>query len=119
MSTNKLRIIKDYDKLDVSIQEQIKLTYPEGFVQHLITFTNKDGKLVSALPFETEDRIYLIRMNQAEASNIIDLDDDYDDDGLLKDDVKEEFETKYELESDEFSDDDKLGNDDDRDDDDE
>lgn len=105
---SKLRVIKDYDKLDVSIQEQIKLTYPEGFIQHLITFTNREGKLVSALPFETEDKIYLVRMNQEEASNIIDLDDDYDDSGLLKDDIKEEFENKYDLIEDEgeFADDD-------------
>jgi len=103
---SKLRVIKDYEKLDLSIKEQIKLTYPEGFIKHLITFTNREGKLVSALPFETDDKIYLVRMNQEEASSIIDLDDDYDDSGFLKDSIKEEFENKYDLADDEFEDDD-------------
>lgn len=103
---SKLRVIKDYDKLDLSIKEQIKLTYPEGFMQHLITFSNREGRLVSALPFETEDKIYLVRMNQEEASSIIDLDDDYDDSGFLKDEIKEAFENKYDLADDEFDDDD-------------
>lgn len=96
MSVNKLRVMKDYEKLDTTIREQIKLAYPDGFMQHLISFTNRDGKLVSALQFETEDKIYLVKMNQEEASNIIASDDHYDEDGYLKDDVKEEFESKYE-----------------------
>ena len=95
MSVNKLRVMKDYEKLEVSILEQIKLAYPDGFMQHLISFTNRDGRLISALPFETDDRVYLVRMNQEEASNIIAHDDDYDEDGFLKDEIKEEFENKY------------------------
>ena len=58
----KRRVIKDYEKLSEEIREQIKLTYPSGFSQNLITFTNKDGKRVSALPFEAEDTYYLVRM---------------------------------------------------------
>lgn len=95
MSTSKLRVIKDYEKLAKELQEQIKLTYPEGFSQHLIQFTNRDGKIVSALQFETEDKIYLLRMTTQEARDIILDDDDYDDDGVLKDESKEEFADKY------------------------
>ena len=95
MEKSKSRIIKDYNKLDKRIQEQIKLTYPEGFSQHLITFLNKDGKYVSALPFETDEYCYLVRMTQDEADNIINTDEDYDDTGILKDEVKEIFINKY------------------------
>jgi len=95
MSQNKPRVIKDYDKLDASIQEQIKLVYPAGFSDHLIYYFDKDGKNVSALPFETEDKYYLIRMTLSEAERIIEDDDDYDDDGFLKDHVREEYEDKY------------------------
>lgn len=94
MSKTKPRIIKDYDRLDKSIQEQIKLSYPEGFSQYLITFLNKDGKYVSALPFETEDYYYLVRMTEDEADMIISADDDYEG-GILKEEVKEMFEGKY------------------------
>ena len=95
MEKSKPRIIKDYDKLDKNIQEQIKLTYPEGFSQYLITFLNKDGKYISALPFETSDYYYLVRMTQDEADMIISEDEDYDSEGILKDDVKETFEDRY------------------------
>lgn len=94
--SNKPRIVKDYDKLDEAIQEQIKLAYPRGFERNLIKFTNKEGKLVSALPFETDDRYYLVRMTVAEAQEIIEEDEDFDDEGNLREDVREEYEEKYE-----------------------
>lgn len=94
MST-KPRVVKDYDKLDSEIQEQIKLMYPFGFAKHLIQYKNAEGKFVSALPFETDDRYYLVRMTLNEARQIIEDDEDYDESGELKESVKEEYEEKY------------------------
>ena len=91
----KQRIIKDYDKLSEEIHEQIKLTYPSGYSQNLIRFTNKDKKRISVLPFETEAIYYLVRMTMYEAQTIIEEDDDYDDEGMLKDDLREEYGDKY------------------------
>jgi len=82
----KKRIVKDYEKLPESVIDHVKLAYPQGFVDHLISFSNKEGKQVSALPFETEEIYYLIRMTVSEAEQIIEDDDDYDDDGNLSDD---------------------------------
>jgi len=56
---------------------------------------NKDGINVSALPFETDEKYYLLRMTKAEAREIIEDDDDYDDDGLLKDEIKDDYEEKH------------------------
>ncbi|HAN00441.1 MAG TPA: hypothetical protein DCQ26_17750 [Marinilabiliales bacterium] len=95
MSQNKPRVIKDFNKLEPELQEQIKLVYPYGFSDHLITFTNKDGLLVSALPFETDDKYYLLRMTEKEAIKIIEMDEDYDEEGNLKQGVKDEYEDKY------------------------
>ena len=106
MSQPKPRVIKDFDKIDENIQEQIKLEYPEGFHNHLISFTNKEGRKVSALPFETEEKYYLIRMTIQEAIDIIEDDDDYDDDGFLKEDVKLDFEDKHTAEDIEVEEDD-------------
>ncbi len=108
----KPRVIKDFEKLDQDIQEQIKLEYPEGFEDHLISFTNKEGKRVSALPFETEEKHYLVRMTIEEAQQIIEDDEDYDDDGNLKDDIKEEYQDKHDEDS---EDDDPYAEDDDED----
>lgn len=92
---SKPRLIKDFEKLDVEIQEQIKLQYPLGFSKHLITFKNAKGEFVSALLFETSEIYYLVRMTKQEAREIIRDDDDYDDDGILKDDVKLDYTEKY------------------------
>ena len=84
-NSNKKRIIKDYDSLPEDIISRVKMEYPYGFANNLVSFTNKEGKRVSALPFETEDIYYLIRMTVLEARQIISDDDDYDDEGNLRD----------------------------------
>lgn len=94
--STKPRVIKDFDKLDLSIQEQIKLEYPYGFEENLVYFNNKEGNKISALPFETEEKYYLVRMTVAEAQQIIEDDEDYDDSGSLKEDIKEEYQEKHE-----------------------
>lgn len=95
MNSSKPRVIKDYDKLPIEIMEQIKLEYPYGFSDSLITFTNKIGLIVSALPFETEDRYYLVRMTINEAIKIVEDDEDFDVDGTLNNGIKEKYENKY------------------------
>jgi hypothetical protein len=84
--SNKPRLVKDYDKLPLDIQGQIKLNYPQGFAGSLITYIDAKGKVVSALPHETEDFYYLVRMTLAEAYDIIENDEDFGDDGMLRDD---------------------------------
>ena len=83
---NKKRIVKDYDALPEEIIARIKAEYPYGFEDHLVKFTNKEGNRVSALPFETEEVYYLIRMTVSEARQIIEDDEDYDEEGNLRDD---------------------------------
>jgi hypothetical protein len=118
---NKPRIIKDYDKLDKALQEQIKLVYADGFANHLIHFFDKDGIKVSALPFETENHYYMLRMTKNEATRIVNEDDDYDDEGSLKHEVRQDYEGKYadlDYITDQISDDDEFNDiDDDVDDD--
>lgn len=94
---NKPRVVKDYEKVGDDVIEQIKLEYPYGFEKYLITFKNAKNEFVSALPFETEDRYYLIRMTRDEARDIILEDEDYDDDGNLRDEVKDEYMEKYDI----------------------
>ena len=89
---NKPRVVNAFEKLDDSIQHQIELEYPEGFSQHLISFMNKDGEKVSALRFETVEKIYLIKMSIIMAEQLIEDDEDYDDDGNLTDDAREKYE---------------------------
>lgn len=95
MNTSKPRVIQSYDKLPVELREKLKLTYPLGFSDHLIDLTINNGVYISALPFETEEKLYLIRMSKNIAKDIIRADDDYDRQGNLKDDIRSEYEEKY------------------------
>jgi hypothetical protein len=97
---NKPRVIKDFEKLDVEIQEQIKLQYPSGFERHLITFKNAKGEFVSALLFETPEIYYLVRMTRKRAQEIVRDDEDYNEDGVLRDEVRLDYSEKYD--TDEF-----------------
>ncbi len=92
------------------------MAYPTGFVAHLVQYTNQEGKLVSALPFETEDTYYLIRMTAQEAKRIVSEDEDYDEEGVLRGDfadieVEAEFDTDVE-EEDDYDDSEPLDEDD-------
>lgn len=86
MTSSKPRIVKDYDKLPEDIINRVKMKYPDGFVDHLLSYNDKEGKKVSALPFDTDEVYYLIRMTASEARQIIEDDEDYDDTGVLRDD---------------------------------
>ena len=68
---SKPRVIKAYDALDNEIKKQLRVQYPYGFDKSLISFKDAKGKLVSALPYETDDRVYLIKMTSAMAQAII------------------------------------------------
>lgn len=97
---SKPRVIKNYEKLDEETLLKIKLEYPAGFADSLIRFKDIDGQFSSALPFETEEKIYLIRMTQKEALLIIDDDSDYDDDGNLLDEAREEYQDRLDEDED-------------------
>jgi hypothetical protein len=86
----KKRIVIDYEKLPDETVNRIKLEYPEGYEDYLITFTNAKGRYISSLPFETEEFYYLIRMTEGEARQIIKDDDDFGDDGKLRDDFEDD-----------------------------
>ena len=58
----KKRVIKDFRNLPEVIREAIREKYPYGYVNDLITFSDKDKHIISALPYETEDISYLIKM---------------------------------------------------------
>ena len=58
----KKRIIKKYEQLAPELLKMIKKAFPDGFEDALISFETPNGEIQLALPFETEDTSYLIRM---------------------------------------------------------
>ena len=91
---SKPRIIKDYTKLDDFLLQLIGLKYPHGFSKHLIHITDRDNRSISALPFETEDKYYLIRMTKDQAVQIqIALQDEEEEDSeeFVNEEIIEEY----------------------------
>jgi hypothetical protein len=80
----KKRLVKSYEALSEDIIREVKLKYPSGYEQHLVKYTDKEGKLVSALPFETEEAYYLIRMTVLEAKRFDSAEDEEDDSSALR-----------------------------------
>ena len=101
----KPKVIKDYERLPTELLEQIKLVYPKGFRRHLVEFKGLDGQKRKGLPFETEDKYYLIRMSVEKAVAVIADDEDYDKEGNLKAKIHARLADKYEDEDhlDEFN----------------
>lgn len=58
----KKKIIKKYDQLSPELFKLFKETYPDGFEDSLISFQTPKGELEFALPLETEEISYLIKM---------------------------------------------------------
>ncbi len=75
----KKRIIKDYNQMPQDILLQLKQQFPYGYQEHLLRFNNAKGEMISALPFETDDVFYLVRMNVDGGYHLIE-DDDFDED---------------------------------------
>ncbi len=85
----------DYQKLSDDLQEQLKLVYPEGFHDNIIWFNDSKGQRISALRFETDDKIYMLRMSTEKAMEIMDDDDDFGSDYKLKSDVHKSYADKH------------------------
>ena len=95
---SKTKIIKAYDAIGDELKIKLRLEYPYGFDKRLISFKNAKGKLITALPYETEDRQYLIKMTSAMAAAIVSselklsstTEDDEELDGIVMDVVEDE-----------------------------
>lgn len=59
---SKKKIIKDYHNMPKEIIDDLKEKYPYGYDRHLISFITPKGNIEIALPYETEDISYLIKM---------------------------------------------------------
>jgi hypothetical protein len=58
----KQRIIKAYEQLSENLVEKLREKYPDGFEDNVITFTNSKGEIEVAIPFDTEEIYYLIKL---------------------------------------------------------
>lgn len=60
---NKKRVIVDYKNITQDLLQMLTDKYPYGFDDETIHFTNAKGERVEAVPLETEDTKYLVKVS--------------------------------------------------------
>lgn len=79
----KRRSIISYDKLTVEQKKKLEQDFPDGFLGNLTTIKTPTGEVLDALIWDTEEIIYLVKINKASfTSSLDDDDDDFVDDTL-------------------------------------
>ena len=103
----KRRSIISYDKLTIDQKKQILRDYPDGYINHLTTIKTPTGEILDALIWETEEVIYLVKINKIMSKpkpiaedDDEDFDDDLDDDKVA--DIKDDDLDDEEEEDDEY-----------------
>jgi hypothetical protein len=94
---SKRRAIISYDKLSIEQKKQILRDFPDGYINHLTTIKTPTGEILDALMWETEEVIYLVKINKImpKAKPVVDeeeeeFEDDFDKIPLDKDDMDDE-----------------------------
>lgn len=59
----KKRVIVDYKNITPELMQILSNEYPYGFEDDTIHFTNAKGERVEAVPIESEDAKYLVKMS--------------------------------------------------------
>lgn len=86
---NKPKVIRRFESLPEEVRTEILRVHPYGFDKKLITFKNHKGQLISALPYETEEFHYLVKMTRTEAQSIHEQEYDLDDDSNDLQDIEQ------------------------------
>jgi hypothetical protein len=86
----KKRVIVDYKNITEDILTLLTEKYPYGYDDDVVFFKNAKGEKVGAVPLETQDTKYLIKVGArldevVEAFLDDDSDDDVSDDGVVGD----------------------------------
>lgn len=95
---SKRRAIISYDKLTIEQKKQILRDFPDGYINHLTTIKTPTGEVLDALIWDTEEVVYLVKINKImpKAKPVVDDDeDDFEDDfdkvpGMKDDDMDDD-----------------------------
>jgi hypothetical protein len=89
---SKKRAIISYEKLSIDQKKQILKDFPDGYINHLTTIKTPTGEMLDAFVWETDEVIYLVKINKIipKAAVVDDEEDDFEDDLDKVDDIKDD-----------------------------
>lgn len=118
---SKKRAIVSYEKLTIEQKKQILMDFPDGYSNHLTTSKNPiTGESFESFVWETDEIIYLVKINKVQpkpsrsSSDDDDDDDDFNDDFDKVDGMDDDMDSDDE-EEDEYDKPDEDGGDEDED----
>lgn len=78
----KKRLVVSLNNMTPELQEEVKAAYPAGFADYMMRIPKPNGEFFFAVPFETEDISYLVKIDVKidDASHEEEDKDYYDDD---------------------------------------
>ena len=113
---SKRRSIISYDKLTLDQKKQILKDFPDGYINHLTTIKTPTGEILDALIWETEEVIYLVKINKImpKAKPVVeDEDEEFDDDFDKVPDINDDDDVDDSEEEDDYDKPDEDGDDED------
>ena len=81
---NKKRLVVSFNNLPLELQEEVKQFYPAGYFDAMIRIDKPNGDFFYAVPFETEEISYLVKIDVKIDDSTDDVDDDFYGDDELK-----------------------------------
>lgn len=82
--TRKKNLVTSFHNLAPELQEAVKAAYPAGFSEVMMRVEKPNGDFFYAVPFETEEVAYLVKIDVKIDDASIDDDKDFFDDEELK-----------------------------------
>lgn len=84
---SKKRAIVSYDKLSIEQKKELLKAFPDGFSAGMTQIKTPTGETLDALYWDTEEVIYLVKINKMPTKPVVRDDDDDDDDDF--DDIED------------------------------
>lgn len=83
---SKKRAIVSYEKLSIEQKKELLVAFPDGFSEGMTKITTPTGEVLDALLWETDEVIYLVKLNRTFTKPVVtdDDDDDFEDEDLVK-----------------------------------
>lgn len=84
---SKKRAIVSYEKLTIEQKKELLVAFPDGFSSGMTQIKTPTGEILDALLWETEEVIYLVKLNRMPTKPVVtddDDDDDFEDDDIAK-----------------------------------
>ena len=84
----KRRSIISFDKLTSEQKKKLEQDFPDGFLGNLTTIKTPTGEVLDALIWDTDDIIYLVKINKAMFRTAIeDEDEDFSEEEDIESDI--------------------------------